>query len=91
MRKSRLNKEFFCHISLQIVEEILGVHVCPLQKGGRIEHLTAVLRKRLSERFALPAQLYADKLPEGTQYAEAFEWNEYGAPLTDELIEVMTK
>ena len=45
----------------------------------------------MHRRFSRAAKLYPDKLPEGTQHAEAFEWNEYGGKLTDELIEVMTK
>ncbi len=50
---------------------------------------TALLRQR--QRFANIAQLYPDKLPEGTRYAEAFEWNEYGGPLTDELVRAITQ
>lgn len=55
------------------------------------EAKTELLRKQMHDRFARAAKLYPDKLPQGTQHAEAFEWNEYGGPLTDELIEVMTK
>ena len=78
-----------CHVS-QFYEWLPWIgHQEDVLSAETFEDKTAVLRKRLSERFALPAQMYADKLPEGTQYAEAFEWNEYGAPLPDELIEVM--
>ena len=31
------------------------------------------------------------QLPEGTRYAESFQWNEYGAQLTDELRRAMTE
>ena len=40
--------------------------------------------------FSIAARLYPDKLPQGTRYAEAFEWNEYGGALTDELKQIMT-
>ena len=62
-----------------------------VENAPTFEAKTLLLRKQLHERFAREAKLYPDKLPAGTQYAEAFEWNEYGGPLTDELMEIMTK
>lgn len=63
-----------------------------VENAPTFEAKTELLREQMRARFsACVAELYHDKLPEGTQYAEAFEWNEYGGALTDELIEVMTK
>lgn len=50
-----------------------------------IEEKTARLKERLYMRFANDVAMYPDMVPEGVKYAETFEWNEYGAPLTDEL------
>ena len=62
-----------------------------IENAPTFEEKTELLHKQMHNRFSRPAKLYPDKLPEGTQYAEAFEWNEYGGALTDELAEVMTK
>lgn len=56
-----------------------------------MEEKTKVLLKRAEGWFSTIADKYAHLLPEGTRYAEAYEWNEYGAPLTDELIREMTE
>ena len=53
------------------------------------EEKTTVLRRLQRERFARVAQTCQQLLPPGTKYAEAFEWNEYGAPLTEELRQLM--
>lgn len=80
-----------CHVS-QFYEWLPWIgHQEDVLSADTFEEKTERLHKRLSHRFSLPAQMYADKLPKDTQYAEAFEWNEYGGELTDELIEVMTK
>lgn len=80
-----------CHVS-QFYEWLPWVgHQEDVLSAQTFAEKTERLHKRLHERFSMPAKLYADKLPEGTKYAEAFEWNEYGGELTDELIEVMTK
>lgn len=55
------------------------------------EEKTALLRRRLRDRFAQEARACGEKLPEGVCYAESFEWNEYGAPLTDALRRAMTE
>jgi len=46
-----------------------------------------LIRRMESDRFAHIAQLYRQHLAPGTRYAEAYEWNEYGAPLTQELLD----
>lgn len=55
-----------------------------------MEEKRALLCEQEKGYAARVAKKLADRLPEGTQYAEAYEWNEYGAPLTDELIREMT-
>jgi len=55
------------------------------------EEKTACLRERMHVRFSNNVRLYPDLIPEGVQYAEAFQWNEYGAQLTEELRRVMTE
>ena len=55
------------------------------------EEKTRLLKEILYDRFALEAKMYAQQLPEGTKYAESFQWNEYGARLTDELCRAMTE
>jgi len=50
---------------------------------------TALLRQRLRRRFAGEAALYPGFMPEGVRYAETFEWNEYGAPMNEELCKAM--
>ena len=62
-----------------------------IESAPTFEEKTALLHEQMHGRFSRAAKLYPDKLPEGTQYAEAFEWNEYGGALTDELVEVITK
>lgn len=52
---------------------------------------TALLREMLDNRFAREAKLYPELIPAGVKYAETFEWNEYGAELTDELRRAMTE
>ena len=80
-----------CHVS-QMYEWLPWIDGWQdIENAPTFETKTELLRQQMHERFSHAAKLYADKLPEGTQYAEAFEWNEYGGELTDELIEVMTK
>ena len=54
------------------------------------EEKTARLRELLRERFAEEARLYPEMTAQGVGYAETFEWNEYGAPLSEELRCAMT-
>ena len=80
-----------CHVS-QFYEWLPWVgHQEDVLSAQTFEEKTERLHERLRQRFSTPAKLYADKLPEGTQYAEAFEWNEYGGALTEEIVEVITK
>lgn len=80
-----------CHVSqfyewLAYIEGWADVNAAP-----DFEEKTTLLRRRLKERFARETCAFGEKLPEGVRYAEAFEWNEYGAPLSDELRRVMTE
>lgn len=62
-----------------------------IQAASTFEEKTVLLRELLRRRFGMEARLYADRLPDGVQYAESFEWNEYGGALTDEIRRVMTE
>lgn len=74
-----------CHVS-QFYEWLPHINGWGnIQAAATFEEKDALLRAYLNERFKQEAQLYPDKLPEGAQYAESFQWNEYGAPLTEEL------
>ncbi|MBR2943236.1 MAG: PIG-L family deacetylase [Clostridia bacterium] len=80
-----------CHVSqfyewLPYIEEWEAVN-----RATVFEEKTARLREVLRTRFARETDSYRDKLPEGVRFAEAFEWNEYGAPLSEELRRVMTE
>ena len=55
------------------------------------EEKTALLREVLRSRFARETLACADRVPAGVHYVEAFEWNEYGAPLGDALRRAMTE
>ena len=62
-----------------------------IQAAETKEEKTRLLKEILYDRFELEAKLYPELLPEGTKYAESFQWNEYGAALTDELRRVITE
>lgn len=81
-----------CHVS-QFYEWLpyMGGEFTPVEEAKTFEEKTAVLRKVFQERFAENAKQYPHLLPEGTRYAEAFQWNEYGGALTEELVKVMTE
>ena len=79
-----------CHES-QFYEWLPWIeHWEQIQSAPTPEEKTKRLRELLRRRFAENARQYPELLPGGAQYAEAFEWNEYGAPLSDELRRVMT-
>lgn len=61
-----------------------------IQNAPTFEAKTALLREHLRGRFSREARLYPELMPAGVQFAETFEWNEYGAALTDELRRVMS-
>ena len=80
-----------CHVSqfyewLPYIEGWTEVNAAQTFEGK-----TAALHKYLRERFADEANQYPQLMPEGVHFAETFEWNEYGAPLTDELRRAMTE
>lgn len=80
-----------CHVSqlyewLPYVDKWEEINAAPT-----FEEKTVLLRERLRRRFASEIKPFTDLLPEGVQYAEAYEWNEYGEPLSDELLRVMTE
>ena len=62
-----------------------------IQAAQTREEKTRLLKQILDDRFQQEAKLYPELLPEGTKYAESFQWNEYGAPLTDDLRRAMTE
>ena len=80
-----------CHVS-QFYEWLAFIEGwTPVLEAPTFEEKTAWLRSWLRERFADEAKLYPQLIPEGVRFAETFEWNEYGAPLTDELRRIMTE
>ena len=79
-----------CHVS-QFYEWLPWIgHWEDVESASTLEAKTQLLKQRLMADFSIAARLYPDKLPQGTRYAEAFEWNEYGGALTDELRQIMT-
>ena len=54
------------------------------------EEAIARLRERLQKRFSAPVERFPDAFPEKTTYGEAFQIDEYGGPMTDEIREVIT-
>ena len=55
------------------------------------EEKTTLLWDYFYNRFSNCARLYPERIPAGSTYVEAFEWNEYGAPLDDALRRAMTE
>ncbi len=53
------------------------------------EEMTAALDARFRRRFAATVRRFPDRFPQGTVYGEAFQVDEYGGPLTEELRAVM--
>ena len=79
-----------CHVSqfyewLPHIEEWTEICAAPT-----FDEKTVLLRAMMRERFGDEARIYRDQMPEGVAYAETFEWNEYGAPMTDALCLAMT-
>ena len=80
-----------CHVS-QFYEWLAFIEGwTPVMDAPTFEEKTALLRRSLRARFATEAGLYPELMPEGVRFAEVFEWNEYGAPLTQELRRAMTE
>lgn len=61
-----------------------------VNEAATFEEKTARLREVLRTRFAREAAACKDKLPKDVCYVETFEWNEYGAKMSDELFLAMT-
>lgn len=79
-----------CHIS-QFYEWLPQINGWKdIREAATTEEKTRLLRELLRKRFADEANLYPQQLPAGMQYAESFQWNEYGAHLTEELRELMS-
>lgn len=80
-----------CHVS-QFYEWLPHINGWKdIRDASTTQEKTRLLREYLQNRFSNEARLYPDQLPAGVQYAEAFEWNEYGAPLTEALRKAMTE
>ena len=80
-----------CHVS-QFYEWLPHINGwTQIRDAVTFEEKTCLLRQYLRDGFANEPRIYAEKMPEGVHYAETFEWNEYGAPLDDELRRVMTE
>lgn len=80
-----------CHVS-QFYEWLPHVDRWPeIANASTFEEKTILLRSYLKEHFFNEASLYPELMPEGTHYAEVFEWNEYGGALTDELRRAITE
>jgi len=62
-----------------------------MAEAKTFEEKTELLKERMRRRYARVADTARHLLPEETKYAEAFEWNEYGAPLTEEMIRLLTE
>ena len=78
-----------CHIS-QFYEWLPYIEGWkPVMDAPTFEEKKALLREGLRSRFAHEADMYRAKMPPETAYAEVFEWNEYGAAMTDELCRAM--
>ena len=78
-----------CHIS-QFYEWLPHINGWQeIRDAATTQEKTLLLRELLRNRFANEARLYPEQTPAGTQYAESFQWNEYGAALTEELRDVM--
>ena len=79
-----------CHVS-QFYEWLPHVEGwTDVSEAPSFEEKTALLRAQLRNRFSTEARLYPEKMPAGCSFAETFEWNEYGAALSDELRRAMT-
>lgn len=54
------------------------------------EEATRRLQERMRVRFSGPVQRFPDAFPAGTQYGEAFQIDEYGGEMTEEVLRAMT-
>lgn len=80
-----------CHVS-QFYEWLPHIEGwTDIEAALSFEEKTALLRDHLRSRFSGEARMYPQLMPEGVGYAETFEWNEYGAELTDALRRAMAE
>lgn len=80
-----------CHVS-QFYEWLPHINGwTQIQAAPTFEEKTKLLSEYLMDRFANEVRMYPQQMPEGVKYAEVFQWNEYGAPLTEELRRVITE
>ena len=80
-----------CHVSQYFEWLPWCDHWDAVAAAETMEEKRSLLYRQEKNYAAQVASRFAEHLPEGTQYAEAYEWNEYGAPLTEELIQEMTR
>ena len=79
-----------CHIS-QFYEWLPHINGWDdIRDASTTHEKTRLLRAYLRDRFANEARMYPDRMPAGVKYAETFQWDEYGAPLTEDLRSVIT-
>ena len=62
-----------------------------VEDAATFEEKTEVLRKFLRGWFTRVADEARHLLPEAVETAESWEWNEYGAAMTDDILKVMTE
>lgn len=79
-----------CHVSQYFEWLPWCDHWDDVSAAETMEEKRTLLTRQEKNSAAQVASRFAAHLPKGTQYAEAYEWNEYGAPLTEELIQEMT-
>ena len=74
-----------CHVS-QFYEWLPHIENWPeIRNAATFEEKTKLLVELLRHRFTREVQRYPQMIPAGTQYAELYQIDEYGAPLTEEL------
>ncbi len=62
-----------------------------VEAAETFEEKTAQLKKYLRSRITDVADAARHLLPDAAETAEAWEWNEYGAPMTDDILRAMTE
>ncbi|MCI5772736.1 MAG: PIG-L family deacetylase [Clostridiales bacterium] len=60
-----------------------------IENAGSLEEKKAMHRQRMLRRFTAHTAQYADRVPAGTRYVEAYQIDEYGGEMTDEIRDVM--
>lgn len=78
-----------CHVSQFYEWLALANGWQDVQDAETFEEKTALLHKRMYARFGAQADAFRHLLSVNTKTAETFQWNEYGASMTDELLHVL--